>query len=103
MGKLFLATGRALTKEVAREFITRVNNEQVVFNIFKATEYPDSIEDCFAVTIILRIVTEIQERSQSLDSLEHLLTSKDVAKLIACLNNQPSSSEDCDQVEPLLA
>lgn len=103
MGRTFLATGRVLAKVVARELVMKVNNEQAVFNIFKSMEYPGSIGDYFAVSIIIRIVTKIQERNQSSDPLEHLLTSKDVAELIACLNNQPSSSEDCDQVEPLFA
>lgn len=75
-----------------------------MFTIFKAKEYSDSTDDYFAVHIIERTITKVYERSQSLEFLEHLLTSKDVeeedevlAKLMAWVNNQPSTSEDCDQ------
>ena len=47
MGRPFLATGRTLIDVAAGELIMRVNDEQVVFNIFKAMKYPEETDDCF--------------------------------------------------------
>lgn len=41
----FLAIGQTLIDEAAGELITRVNDEQLVFNIFKVMKYPESIDD----------------------------------------------------------
>lgn len=107
MGQPFLGTRRTLIDVVVGELIMRLNNEQVIFNIFKAMEYPNSTNDNFTVSIIQRTVSEVQERSQSIDSLERLLTIKNVGKdeelveLMAWLNSQPSSSEECGLVKPL--
>lgn len=67
MGQPFLATGRTLVDVVVGELIMRINNEQVVFNIFKAMEYLETTDDCFATNIIQQKVMEVEERSQFLD------------------------------------
>lgn len=73
----FLAT-RTLIDVATRELIIRVNNEQVIFNIFKDMEYPKSADDYFAINIIKQTVLEMQEGNQFLDPLEHILTSKGI-------------------------
>lgn len=52
MGRSFLAIGRTSIVVATRVLITRVNKEQVVFNIFKAMEQLKTIDDCFAINII---------------------------------------------------
>lgn len=59
MGQPFLAVRRTLINVVAWELIMKVNDEQVVFNIFKAMEYPETTDDCFAVNVIDQIVSEV--------------------------------------------
>lgn len=55
----FLAIGRTLINVAAEELIMTANDEQMVFNIFKAMEYQEIIDVCFAVNII----TKVQERN----------------------------------------
>ena len=76
MGRPFLATGRTLIDVAAGELIMRVNDEQVVFNIFKAMKYPEETDDCFAVSHIDQAVAEFQKRNQFSDQLEHALASE---------------------------
>ena len=48
MGQPFLATGRNLTDCVAGELIMRVNNKQMIFNIFKAMPVLDNeVNTCY--------------------------------------------------------
>lgn len=89
-----------------------MNDEQVLFNIFKAIEYPEATNDCFVVNHIVQAILEIQERSQFSEPLEHILTSKeieeeedeDLVELMLWLYKQSrSSSIRCKQPEPLLS
>lgn len=64
MGKPFLATGRAFIDVAIGELITRVNNEQVVFNIFKAIEYHVSTNNYFVVNVIKKAITGMYKRRQ---------------------------------------
>ena len=75
MGRPFLATGRTLIDVAAGELIMRVNDEQVVFNIFKAMKYPIETDDCFALNQVDQVVAKFQKRNQFSDLLEHALTS----------------------------
>lgn len=87
----------------ARELIIRLNNEQVVFNNSMAMKYSEITDDYFVVNVIEQVVTKVQERRQFSNPLKHILTSKylekeedkDLAKLIARLDNQPNSSTRC--------
>lgn len=88
----------------------RVNDKQVVLNIFKAIEYAETSDDYFAVNVNEQAVTEVRERSQFLDPLEYILTSKDLeeeededlAVLMAWLDIQQSrSSIRCKAVRAL--
>lgn len=72
-------------------------------------EYLESTDDCFATSVIWLTVTKVRERSQFSDPLEKMLPSKDIeeedeglAELISWLDNQASSSEECEQMEPFL-
>lgn len=60
MGRTFLPLERTLIDVVVGELIMIVNNEQVVFNIFMAIEYLESLDDYFVVNIIRNVVTKVQ-------------------------------------------
>lgn len=60
MGRTFLLLERTLIDVVVGELIMIVNNEQVVFNIFMAIEYLESLDDYFVVNIIRNVVTKVQ-------------------------------------------
>lgn len=47
MGRPFLATKRTLIDVATGELIMKVNDEQMIFNIFKVMKYPKSIYGCF--------------------------------------------------------
>lgn len=75
-------------------------------------EYPETTDDFFAVIVIKQEVTKVHERTKFSCPLEQILTSKeleedaedeDLAKLMAWLDNQTSSSTTTyEQPEPLL-
>ena len=47
LGRPFLATGRALIDVQEGKLILRVQNEQVVFNVYTPIKYPTELKDCF--------------------------------------------------------
>lgn len=59
MGGPCLTIGRAMIDMAARELIMRVNNEQVLFNIFKAMEHLESADGYFEASVIKGTVTEV--------------------------------------------
>lgn len=75
---LFLVIERILIYVVAGELIRRLSDEQVVFKIVEAMEYPKTTDDYFAVNLIEQVVTIVHERSQFSDPLEHIVTSKEI-------------------------
>lgn len=48
----FLDTGRALIDVEMRELISHLNNEKVVFNVFKAMKHKSENPQCYRVDII---------------------------------------------------
>lgn len=52
MGQPFLATGRTLINVAIGKLIMSVNDEQVMFSIFKVVEYLETTNDCFVVNVI---------------------------------------------------
>lgn len=49
MGSPLLVDGRTLIDVVVEELFMRVNNEKVVFSVFKAKQYLKDANDCFLV------------------------------------------------------
>lgn len=49
MGSPLLVDGRTLIDVVVEELIMRVNNEEVVFSVFKTKQYLKDANDCFLV------------------------------------------------------
>ncbi|KAH9768811.1 phosphatidylinositol-3-phosphatase myotubularin-1 [Citrus sinensis] len=47
LGRPFLATGRALIDVQEGKLILRVQNEQVIFNVYTLIKYPTELKDCF--------------------------------------------------------
>ena len=47
LGRPFLSTGRALIDVQEGKLILRVQNEQVIFNVYTPIKYPTELKDCF--------------------------------------------------------
>lgn len=59
MGRPFLSTERTLIDVAILELIMRVNNDQVVLNIFKAKKYLETTYCYFVVNIIEQTNTKV--------------------------------------------
>lgn len=62
MGRPFLATKQTLIDVATRELIMKVNDEQMVFNIFKVMKYPQSIDGCFKSMSFKRMPKKFKKR-----------------------------------------
>ncbi|KAA3484289.1 Retrovirus-related Pol polyprotein from transposon opus [Gossypium australe] len=83
LGRPFLATGRTVIDVQKGELTMRVNNQQIIFNVFKALKCVDDIEECHAVSLLDSIVEEKFEKEYH--DKEH----------------SESNSDDIDDEEPL--
>ncbi|XP_022871978.1 uncharacterized protein LOC111391067 [Olea europaea var. sylvestris] len=61
LGRPFLATGRALIDVYDRKMIFRVDNEQVIFNMFKAMKHPLTLDTCCQVDVLEVLVADTFE------------------------------------------
>lgn len=58
----------------------RVNDDQVVFNIFQAMKYLEEIDDYFVVDLIQGAIVEVQDTGLSSDPFEQALIFNDLHK-----------------------
>ena len=56
LGRPFLAIGRALIDVQKGELTLRVNEEQVVLNVFEALKHPNDSEGCMKIDVIEPLV-----------------------------------------------
>ncbi|XP_057723780.1 uncharacterized protein LOC130939708 [Arachis stenosperma] len=68
LGRPFLATARAIIDVEKGEMIFRVNNEQMVINVFKSMRHPPEQEDYLRVDMIESLVEEMLDTNNH----EHL-------------------------------
>ena len=73
LGRPFLATGRALFDVQQGNFILRINDEHVIFDMFKAMQNPVSNETCFMIDTIDHIVDEDFQVCRYMDALQSLM------------------------------
>lgn len=73
MGSPLLVDGRTLIDVVVEELIMRVNNEEVVFSVFKTKQYLKDANDCFLVNASCGAIAKTQEIVQLKDPLEAIL------------------------------
>jgi hypothetical protein len=59
LGRPFLATGRALIDVYDGKMILRMDNEQVIFNMFKAMKHPLTSDTCCQVDALDELVTDV--------------------------------------------
>ncbi|KAK2428208.1 hypothetical protein QL285_026743 [Trifolium repens] len=59
LGRLFLATGRALIDVEMGELMLRTHGEQVMFNVFQAMKHNDDEPQCFKVDVVEEVVKDI--------------------------------------------
>ncbi|XP_062093401.1 uncharacterized protein LOC133799396 [Humulus lupulus] len=71
LGRPFLATGQALIDVQKGELKLRVEEDEVVFSVFKAMTYLMASDSCYSVDVIDKAVLE---RRVSSDALEAVLT-----------------------------
>jgi hypothetical protein len=58
LGWPFLATRGALIDVKKRELRLRVNEEEVIFNVFKAIKQPDMGESCFSIQVVDTLIND---------------------------------------------
>jgi hypothetical protein len=58
LGWPFLATKGALIDAKKRELRLRVNEEEVIFNVFKAIKQPDIGESCFSIQVVDSLIND---------------------------------------------
>ena len=68
LGRPFLATGGALIDVQKGELKLRVQDEEVVFNVFNAIKYPRASDDVFRIDVCNSIIADFSHRSE--DPLE---------------------------------
>lgn len=73
----FLATRRTLIDVVAGELSMRVNNEKLVFNVLKATQYLEDNDDCLNINLDYGVTAKVHDDAYPQDTLEAVLTIDD--------------------------
>jgi hypothetical protein len=58
LGRPFLATGGALIDVKKGELRLRVNEEEVIFNVFKAIKQPNMGESCFSIQVVDSLIND---------------------------------------------
>ena len=58
LGRPFLATRGALIDVKKGELRLRVNEEEVIFNVFKAIKQPDIGESCFSIQVVDSLIND---------------------------------------------
>ncbi|XP_017647762.1 uncharacterized protein LOC108487939 [Gossypium arboreum] len=74
LGRPFLATGRTLIDVQKGELTMHVQDGKVTSNIFKSMRFPETIDDCSAVSNLEDLIVE-KELNSVEDPLERILTS----------------------------
>ncbi|KAJ4720983.1 DNA-directed DNA polymerase [Melia azedarach] len=70
LGRPFLATGRTLIDVQQGKLILRVQDKQVVFNVFKAIKYPSETDCCFQIDALDKMVAETFKHGHPNEPLE---------------------------------
>ena len=98
LGRPFLATGRALIDVQKGELTLRVNKEEVMFNIYQATRFPEDPSTCFQVDVIEQCVVEAFQEDVPADHLERYITTSshayDFNNSVVCESDLPFVSEE---------
>ncbi|XP_057760431.1 uncharacterized protein LOC130980806 [Arachis stenosperma] len=67
LGTPFLATDRALIDVQKGELTLKVNEEQVVLNVFEALKHPNDSKGCMRVNVVEPLVQEVLEAKVEVD------------------------------------
>lgn len=95
LGRPFLATGRALIDVQGGQLTLRVNDKEVMFNIYQAMKFPDDASTCYRVDFIESTVTV--EKFFIEDPLEHCMICSVTKDAINTLGENTGSTDlvDC--------
>ncbi|PIN19118.1 hypothetical protein CDL12_08207 [Handroanthus impetiginosus] len=91
LGRPFLATGRTLIDVKKGELTMRVQDQQITFNVFKAMNFPNESDECFAVSLFDNFAGNESIAEKPLDPLERAL--------LDLLDKE--NEEDCEVVKTL--
>ncbi|KAL5572943.1 hypothetical protein UlMin_022540 [Ulmus minor] len=93
LGRPFLATGRTLIDVHQGKLILRVQDEQVIFNVFEAMKFSSDVDACFEISVLDRVVAENFHESFPSSPLENCIVNGkalgtlDDEGIIECVNN----------------
>jgi hypothetical protein len=73
LGRLFLASGRALIDVEKGELMLRFQNEQVFFNIFEAMKHRNENPQCYRVDVVDEIVEDVKKEENPIPPMERVL------------------------------
>ncbi|PIN21729.1 DNA-directed DNA polymerase [Handroanthus impetiginosus] len=73
LGRPFLATGKTLIDVQKDELTMRVEDQQIIFNVFEAMKFPNESDECFDVSLFDNLVGNESIVEQPLDPLERAL------------------------------
>ena len=98
LGRLFLATGRALIDVQKGELTLRVNKEEIMFNIYQTMRFLEDPSTCFRVDVIEQCVVEAFQEDVPVDHLERCITTSshahDFNNFAICESDLPFVSEE---------
>ncbi|XP_022876928.1 uncharacterized protein LOC111395153 [Olea europaea var. sylvestris] len=86
LGIPFLAIERALIDVYDGKMIIRVDNEQVIFNLFKAMRHPLTSDTCFQVDVLEELVADISKTEHRTNLCEAKLEVTNVGKAECVVN-----------------
>ncbi|KAH0633404.1 hypothetical protein KY284_036190 [Solanum tuberosum] len=81
LGRLFLATARALVDVKSGELKFRVNEDEVTFNVCKSMKQPSDIHVVFVIDVIDEAVSTVSEVIRMSEPLEAVLSNYDEIKI----------------------
>nr|XP_016439702.1 PREDICTED: uncharacterized protein LOC107765549 [Nicotiana tabacum] len=99
LGRLFLATGRALIDYETGELKMRLNDEEIIFNVHKSMRRPSEFANCSLIDAVDVIVQSDDEVLTIEDPLAACLTNleevngEDLAEWVLTLEAKPSIEE----------
>ncbi|PIN10844.1 DNA-directed DNA polymerase [Handroanthus impetiginosus] len=92
----FLATSRTLIDVKKGELTMRVQDQQIMFNVFKAMKFPNESNECFSISIFDNLAGREAFTERPLDLVEHaLLDTLDASKCF-----KPKGVESLERTAP---
>lgn len=85
----FLCTVRALIDVEKGKLTLKVQDQEVTFNFFKALKFPNDADECFGVSVVNSVTSEVFDENYLNDPLKATLvvsSERNDEEFIKCLN-----------------